>query len=108
MVSALLLVVVGAVTAAVAADAPADDGGQDAKAPKRVVAILPLAAEGTVTAKQARGVAAQLRTASEVLVAEDLVRLLPSTKDDDNAVRRCGPASDGFDGCVDEIGRAHV
>lgn len=98
MIAALLLLLAAADAAPVVADGePAEP-----KAPRRVVGILPLAAEGTVSGKQAKGVTAQLRTATEVLVGEDLLRLLPATKDDDNALRRCG----ADDECYDDLAKA--
>jgi hypothetical protein len=63
---------------------------------------LPLRARGTVSGKQARGVTAQLRAAAEDLVKDDLVRLLPVTRDDDRAVRRCGDD----DACYADLARA--
>jgi hypothetical protein len=84
------------VLVAAPADAPATTIDTDsAAAPEAAdevlaVAVLPLQAGRTVTTKQAAGVLARLRAALELLANEDAIKLLPTTKDDDKVVRRCG------------------
>lgn len=81
---------IGAVVVAVALAAAADvDVDADAAGPRRAVALFPLQAKGTVTQKQAKGVLALLRNQAEGLATDGAVRLLPATKDDDAALRRC-------------------
>lgn len=89
--------------APVTADAANDDAGDDegAGGERRAVSLLPLAATGTVTGKQAKGVTAQLRAVAEGLAAENVVRLLATTKDDDAALRRCGADA----ACFDDVAR---
>lgn len=73
----------------------------EAEAPRRVVTLMPLLPTGTLTGKQARGVGLQLRAAVQVLVAESALRLLPLTKDDEAALRKC--ADD--DPCFSDLAR---
>ena len=51
------------------------DVATEAVAERRAVALFPLGAAGTVTAKQAKGVTAQLRAAAEPMAKDDLLRL---------------------------------
>jgi hypothetical protein len=84
----MIAAVVVLVALAAAADVDATDVDADA-GPRRAVALFPLQAKGTVTQKQAKGVLALLRNQAEVLANDGAVRLLPATKDDDAALRRC-------------------
>ncbi|MDP2345888.1 MAG: hypothetical protein Q8O67_33420 [Deltaproteobacteria bacterium] len=68
-------------------------------APRRVVTLMPFVAGTAVTAKQARGVSAQLRGVVEALDQAAVLRLLPLTKDDDTALRKCG----ADDGCFRDL-----
>lgn len=78
------------------ADAPASAGGDDVAASDdggaevAAVAVLPLQAGRTITTKQAAGVLARLRAAIVAVADEGAIKVLPTTKDDDKVVRRCG------------------
>lgn len=91
--SAVGLLLAGLFVAA-PADAAATTVDVEAAAPEAdevlAVALLPLQAGRTITTKQAAGVLARLRGAVELLVNEDAIKLLPTTKDDLKVVRRCG------------------
>jgi len=95
--------------AAAASDAPAEDdvegdvaGDDDGTAPKRAITILPLRPGRTITSKQAAGITARLRVAADALDKEGAITLLPTTKDDDKAVRRCGDKAD----CYNDVAAA--
>ncbi len=81
--------------AATGDDGAVDDGDDDA-GPKRAVTLLPLRPGRTITSKQAAGITARLRVAADALDKEGAITLLPSTKDDDKAVRRCGDKVDCY------------
>ena len=87
-----------------AADSSAvDDRAVDeAPEPRRAVTLLPLVGARRVTAKQARGITAQVRSAVDVLVGEGVARLLPTTSADDGVLRKC--AADAA--CFDDVARA--
>jgi hypothetical protein len=74
-------------TAATAA-APIEDA-TESDSPTRTVVVLPFQAGRGVTAQQAQGVAARVRRTMAALGDEGSLSLLPSTKADDKAVRRC-------------------
>jgi hypothetical protein len=74
----------------------ADEDDDRPPMPRRAVTLLPLVGGGRVTGKQARGITAQVRNALQVLVDEGAVRLLPTTADDDGALRKCAGAADCF------------
>jgi hypothetical protein len=61
----------------------------DDDAVTRTVAVLPFQAGRGVTTQQAQGVAARLRATLSTLGDEGSLSLLPTTKGDDKAVRRC-------------------
>lgn len=78
-----------------AADAPTPaatidtDIADEAEASPIAVALVPLGAGRSVTTKQAAGVQVLLRGAVRAVAREGTLKLLPTTKDDDKAVRRC-------------------
>jgi hypothetical protein len=75
----------GSTTDGVTTDGATDD---DAGV-RRTLALLPFQAGRGVTAQQAQGVAARLRATLATLGDEGSLALLPTTKGDDKAVRRC-------------------
>lgn len=76
--------------------APADDvtttveASAEAADEVLAVAVLPLQAGRTITTRQAAGVLARLRGALTAVADDGAIKLLPTTKDDDKVVRRCG------------------